>query len=180
MTCKLTRHVVSGKRPWRISSPLHLNTQSNCYISSHLCSSSNLAPSFIFIHKDADVLSQYLCDKWIMLVRFQRVRVALVAAQMFCVAYFNTEEFLFQVRFPPFEKSDSQTDKMTLPSKYMTKFTRFPTGILIGCSKTLQMFTDSTFSNVARICLLCFVTQHKAGPAVIQLAASQSPVWDTD
>lgn len=30
-----------------------------------------------------------------MLVRFQRLRVALVAAQMFCIAYINTEEFPF-------------------------------------------------------------------------------------
>lgn len=43
-----------------------------------------------------------------MLVRFQRLRVALVAAQMFCVAYINTEEFSFKMRFPRFEKSDSQ------------------------------------------------------------------------
>lgn len=92
-TFKLTRHAVSEKRTWRIFSPLYLNTLNNCYISFHLCSHSNLAPSLIFIHKDADVLPQYLFYKWIMLVRFQRLRVALVAAQMFCVAYINTEEF---------------------------------------------------------------------------------------
>ena len=52
-----------------------------------------------------------------MLVRFQRVRVALVAAQMFCVAYFNTEEFPFKMRFPPFEESDIQTDEMIVCMK---------------------------------------------------------------
>lgn len=60
------------------------------------------------MHRDADVLSQYLFYKWIMLVRFQRLRVALVAAEMFCVAYINAEEFTLKTRFPENEKSDRE------------------------------------------------------------------------
>lgn len=50
-----------------------------------------------------------------MLVRFQRLRVALVAAEMFCVAYINAKEFTLKTRLPENEKSDSQvTSHLTI------------------------------------------------------------------
>lgn len=105
-----------------------------------------------------------------MLVTFQRLGVAPVAAQMFRVAFINTDDFLLSWDFHYFEKSESQTDKMKIQVIIAELFLLLSV-VGICPYKYLQ---NSTFSIAAGICLLCFE------PAAVQLAASQSPAWDTD
>lgn len=45
-----------------------------------------------------------------MLVRFQRLGAALVAAQMFCVEYINAEEFPFENEIPTI-RAEWQSDE---------------------------------------------------------------------
>ena len=106
--------------------------------------------SFIFIHKDSDVLSQYFCDKWIMLIGFQRLEVALVVAQMFCAAYISSEEFL---------------------STWNIDHSRWVKVKRIKKSKDNQKKNKKTIP---------FPLFNRAEPAAVQLAASSSPAWDTN
>lgn len=161
---------MSEKKPWRIFFFVSTRTErvkrKNCYIH-FIFVAAVIWLCHWYLYTDADVLSHYLFYKWIMLVRFQRVRAALVAAQMFCVEYINTEESLFENEIPTIWQWDETIAR--------------PDGFNCVLYLDLQTTTSvqSVLLQVFMLWLLCDTAQKQRQHSSSWLPP-RAPVWGTD